>query len=110
MMAAPYGSTEMIRIFLDAHADVNVRDVAGMTPLMFAVASENQDPEVIKMLLAAGADPKVQSTTGETALDWARKYGNPAILKLLGGEAKAADARQEVRTHAQFRIPQIFVP
>jgi hypothetical protein len=88
MMAAPYGSTEMIRLFLDAHADVNVRDIAGMTPLMFAVASENQDPEVVKMLLAAGADPKVQSTTGETALDWARKYGNPAVLKLLGGEAK----------------------
>jgi ankyrin repeat protein len=88
MMAAPYGSTEMIRLFLDAHADVNVRDIAGMTPLMFAVASENQDPDVVKMLLAAGADPKVQSTTGETALDWARKYGSPAVLKLLGGEAK----------------------
>jgi len=89
MMAAPYGSTEMIRLFLDAHADVNVRDIAGMTPLMFAVASENQDPEVIKMLLAAGADPKIQSKTGETALDWARKYGSPAILKLLGEESKA---------------------
>src|SRR4029078_8374998 len=84
-----YGSTEMIRLFLDAHADVNVRDIAGMTPLMFAVASENQDPEVIKMLLAAGAGPKIQSKTGQTALDWARKYGRPAILKLLGGEQKA---------------------
>jgi ankyrin repeat protein len=88
MMAGPYGSTEIIRAFLDAHADVNARDIAGMTPLMFAVASENQDPEVIKMLLAAGADPKVKSTTGETVLDWAGKYGSPAILKLLGGEAK----------------------
>ena len=90
MMAAPYGSAEMIRLFIDAHANVNARDVAGLTPLMFAVASENQDAEVVKTLLAAGADPKLQSTTGETALDWARKYGNPAILKLLGGEAKAA--------------------
>jgi ankyrin repeat protein len=99
MMAAPYGSTGMIRVFLDAHAKVNVQDIAGMTPLMFAVGSENQDPEVIKMLLAAGADPKVQSTTGETALDWARKYGSPAILKLLGGEAKApATARQSALT------------
>jgi len=89
MMAAPYGSPEMIRAFLDAHANVNARDVAGMSPLMFAVASENQDPEVIQMLLTAGADPKVQSTTGETALDWARKYGSPAVIKLLGGEGKA---------------------
>jgi len=89
MMAAPYGSPELIRALLDARANVNARDVAGMTPLMFAVASENQNPEVIKMLLAAGADPKLQmTTTSETALDWARKYGNPAIIKLLGGEAK----------------------
>ena len=94
MMAAPYGSPEMIRLFLDAHADVNAHDIAGMTPLMFAVASENQDPEVIKMLLAAGADAKFKSATGETALDWARKYGNPSILKLLGEEAKAAPARK----------------
>lgn len=89
MMAAPYGSPDMIRVFLDAHANVNAQDIAGMTPLMFAVASENQDPEVIKMLLAAGADPKSKSTTGETALDWARKYGSPPVLKLLGGEAKS---------------------
>ena len=88
MMAAPYGSPEMIRTFIDSRANMNARDVAGMTPLMFAVASENQDAEVIRMLLAAGADPKLQTITNETALDWARKYGSPSILKLLGGEVK----------------------
>jgi ankyrin repeat protein len=108
MMAAPYGSPEMIRLFLDAHANVNVRDIAGMTPLMFAVASENQDPEVVKMLLAAGADEKIQSTTGETALDWARKYGNPTVLKLLSAEAKApasarAPALAAIPNPADFR-------
>ena len=92
MMAAPYGSPELIRVLLDAHADVNARDVAGLTPLMFAVASENQDAKVVQMLLEAGADPKLQSTTGETALDWARKYGDPAIIKMLGGEAKPKSA------------------
>jgi ankyrin repeat protein len=35
------------------------------------------------MLLAAGADPTIKSNTGETALDWARKYGNPRTLALL---------------------------
>jgi len=99
MMAAPYGSTEMIRVLLDARANVNARDVAGMTPLMFAVASENQDAEVIKLLLAAGADTKVQTTTGETALVWARKYGDPAVLKLLGGDVKpqAATAKSAIK-------------
>jgi len=83
MMAVPYGSPEMIRLLLDAHANVNAADVAGMTPLMFAVASENQDPEVVQLLLSSGANLNAKSTTGETALDWARKYGSPAILNLL---------------------------
>jgi hypothetical protein len=96
MMAVPYGSVELIRALLDARANVNARDVAGMTPLMFAVASENQNPEVIKMLLAAGADSKIQMTTGETAVDWARKYGNPVIIKLLGGEAKIQSSAKTV--------------
>jgi len=73
----------MIRLLLDTHANVNAADVAGMTPLMFAVASENQDPEVVKLLLSSGANLNARSTTGETALDWARKYGSPAILTLL---------------------------
>ena len=84
-MAVPYGSPELIRTLLDARANPNTRDNRGMTPLMLAVASENQDPEVVKLLLAAGADPTIKSDVGETALDWARKYGHPATLALLGG-------------------------
>ena len=45
MMAAPYGSAELVRTLLDAGANPNARDSRGMTPLMWAVASENQDPE-----------------------------------------------------------------
>ena len=80
MMAASYGSPELIGLLLNAKANVNAKDVAGLTPLMFAVASENQDPEVVKVLLSAGADASARSTAGETALDWARKYRSPAII------------------------------
>ena len=88
MMAVPYGPPELVRALLDAHANPNARDVRGMTPLMLSVASENQDPKVVKMLLAAGADPSIKSTDGETALDWARKYSNPATMSLLNGGAR----------------------
>src|SRR4029077_7388540 len=67
MMAVPYGSLELITLLLDAHANVNAADVAGMTPLMFAVASENQDPDVVKLLLSSGATLNAKTTTGETA-------------------------------------------
>jgi ankyrin repeat protein len=89
MMAAAYGSPELIGLLLKARANVNARDVAGLTPLMFAVASENQDPEVVKLLISAGADVEAKSTTNETARDWARKYGSPDVLKLLHSEPAA---------------------
>ncbi len=111
MMAASYGSPELIGLFLKANANVNARDVAGLTPLMFAVASENQDPEVVKLLLSAGADAAARSTADESALDWARKYGSPAILKLLNGEpvrtaattvAKSIPVESEIRSMIQI--------
>src|SRR5262249_49757381 len=47
-------------------------------------ASETQDPAVVRTLLDAGADTKIKSTAGETALDWAKKFGRPEVLRLLG--------------------------
>ena len=83
MAAAPHGSPEMIRILLHAGASVNSKDVRGMTALMLAVASENQDAAVVKLLLGAEADVNIKSTTGETALDWAKKFGSRAVIETL---------------------------
>ncbi len=43
-MAAPFGPPELIKALLDAGADVNVKDVRDMTPLMMAVSTDHQDP------------------------------------------------------------------
>jgi ankyrin repeat protein len=83
MLAAPYASSELIAALLKAGADVNARDVRGMTSLMLAVASETQDVDVVKVLLKAGANPNIRSTAGETALDWANKYGTALVLDVL---------------------------
>jgi ankyrin repeat protein len=91
MAAAPYGSVELIRELLQGGANVNAKDVRGMTPLMLAVASETQDVKVVKLLLDAGADVSVKSAAGETALDWANKYGSlPVIEELKRAGSKAA--------------------
>jgi ankyrin repeat protein len=93
MFAAPYGTPELVRTLIAAGAKVNARDIRDMTPLMLAVSSETQDPEVVRLLLEKGADVKAKSNLGETALDWARKFGNPGIIRMLeqaGGPAAAA--------------------
>jgi len=82
-MAMPLASKEVVQTLLEAGADVNAKDLRNMTPLMLAVATNRQNPVVIRMLLDHGANVDVQSNAGETAADWARKVGAPAGLQLL---------------------------
>jgi ankyrin repeat protein len=91
MLAAPYGSAAMVKVLLDAGADVKMRDVRGMTALMLALGSDHQDPGVVQLLLAAGSDVNAKDQNGESVLDWARKNPNPALLNMLNAaNAKAA--------------------
>ena len=92
MWAAPTGSSELIRALTDAGADVNAQDVQGMSPLMLAVASENQDLAVVRVLLQSGANVNARNKRGETVLDWARKFGSVPVIDALqkaGGKAGA---------------------
>lgn len=88
MFAAPFGTPDLVRTLIDAGANVNARDIRDMTPLMLAVSSETQNTEVVRLLLEKGADTKAKSVLGETALDWAKKFGDPALLRLLGDAGK----------------------
>ena len=99
MMAVPFGTPELVKTLLDAGAEVNAKDSRGMTPLAFSVASTRQDARVVRMLLAKGAELNVVSTAGETALDWARKFGSNEVIAALekagakGSPVPAAPAR-----------------
>ena len=75
---ANYEATEAL---LKAGADVNAKDVRNATPLVFAVATDRPNPKIVKLLLDKGADR-------EPALEWARRYQDPAILPLLGSVAR----------------------
>jgi ankyrin repeat protein len=81
--AATENKLDMVRALLDAGADINARDVRGMTPLMLAIGTDHQDPEVISALLLKRPDVDAKSLSGETALDWARKFGDRWIIDAL---------------------------
>jgi len=64
-------------------ADVNALDQTGQTALMLACQNANASPEVIKALLAAGADVNLRSRNSYTALTWAISRNNGEVIHLL---------------------------
>ena len=83
MMASTFCAPDVVKTLLDAGAKVNDADIRGMTPIQFAVSSEAQNPAVVKLLLKAGADVNAKSSVGETALDWAKKFGSKEVIAAL---------------------------
>lgn len=74
---------EIIRMLLEAGADVNLADGEKRPPLFYAL--NNQSPEAVRMLIETGADISWKTTTnGTTMLMHAlRKKNNIDTIKLL---------------------------
>ena len=98
ILASAYGPSSVVKTLLDADANVNATEARGMTPLMYAAATDHGDIEIARMLMARGADLTVKSTAGETALDWAHKMGETPLTALLrkAGAPAAAGAPRAV--------------
>jgi len=86
------GSTRPIDIARDLikrGANVNAQSIHGVTPLMIA-AARNVAP-MIGLLVQSGANPKLKSAEGETALQIAEQNGADAAAKALKLIGRAAD-------------------
>jgi ankyrin repeat protein len=88
-IATRAGQIEVVAALLAAGADVDARSTNGQTALFAAVVSD-QPPEMVSMLLAAGADPSVTVECIERcnehpgdALDWARRLDRDELVPLL---------------------------
>jgi ankyrin repeat protein len=105
LMAAAQGPPELIAALLDAGAHINVVESRKLTPLMLAVATDHQHPDVIRLLLARGADPSLNDTQVGTAVDWASKVGAPDAMALLHAPkpALAVPARHVSAPRSQSR-------
>jgi ankyrin repeat protein len=79
---------ETARLLIASGADVNRSDSTGMTPLMYAAATNFGDPAIVDLLLKSGARPETWGKDGVTAADLARKYNNynPEIIERFGGK------------------------
>jgi ankyrin repeat protein len=88
------GHPDAVRAALRLGADVNAKDTQSRTVLMKAVFADGMPSEIIRLLINGGADVTVKTPDGLTALDFARRVGNPAIIEALV-KAGAIDRRDE---------------
>jgi ankyrin repeat protein len=71
----------LVRMLVDADANVNAKNKLGGTPLMWAAVYGHQ--EIAQLLMERGADPKLKDNEGMTASAWAVKNKQDAIAQLL---------------------------
>ena len=80
--AAAEGHTQIVRMLLkNPETDVNLQDQSGRTPIFYAV-DQNQ-PDALRALLAAGADVNAQDLTGTTSLMLAAAKNHTDCFNLL---------------------------
>jgi hypothetical protein len=78
--------TDLIRLLLDAKADLNKQGSDGMTPLSQAVAQ--CDTAMVQYLLDAKADPFVKIHSGSTPVDMARTIGCSPIINMFANHSR----------------------
>ncbi len=81
--ATQVASAEIVKLLVDAGADVNAADKDGFTPLMSAAG--RMDADIVNCLLEHGADFRLKSRAGFTALGLANRRGrsNRLVIELL---------------------------
>jgi ankyrin repeat protein len=67
IVAASAGNPKFVKLVLDRDADASAKESRGMTPLMMAAASEYQDEETVRILIATGSDINAKAKDGQTA-------------------------------------------
>jgi len=86
------GIVEIVRLLIQGGADVNARRIVGSGPgapngyledASLTAAADRGNPQIVQLLLDAGARIDARDTRGQTALDRAELRQNQQVIALL---------------------------
>lgn len=89
--SAAAGQTEVVALLIDWGVDVNTSHQAGYTALH--AAAQRGDPDLVRALLRAGADPAAVTSDGRTAQALATDGGHRDVAALIGDAPAVRDSR-----------------
>ena len=83
-LAAQNGHVEVVKLLLEAGAEIDAANLGGSTALHLAAV--NGCTGVVRLLLAAGADQNLTDQRGDRPMDFAIEQGHHEIAQLLESE------------------------
>ena len=89
--AATGGHLAIMELLLEHNAYIDAESPNGTTPLM--MAAQYGSPAAVKLLLDAGADPKLRNQLGLTAIDFARRASRDETADLIARTVRASQPK-----------------
>ncbi len=93
MWALRFGATNSISALIEAGADVNLRDKAQNTALMYCARLGDYGVTVSSNLVALGANVNITNSVGQTPLARAVRSSNTPLIQFLVTRGALADVR-----------------
>ncbi len=80
--AAEYGDIRRVKEIIKlGEANINATNAAGLTAV--TIAAMNNNLELLRVLVQAGADVNIRGKNNQNAVDWARAHDNKEMLQLI---------------------------
>jgi hypothetical protein len=99
MQACWISDVEMAR-FLASISDVNLVSRDGRSTALWLAAQEDE-MQIVKILVAAGADPRFVDANGLGLIENAQEHGSDKVARLLRKQAKMLDEREAISEAAK---------
>ncbi|KAI1404171.1 ankyrin repeat-containing domain protein [Hypoxylon fuscum] len=100
--------TPVVKLLLEAGADINKADFLKVTPLH--TAATLGDIDLIKLLLHFSADTKATDNVGESPLEWAIQSGQIQNLNILQGIPANDNCRVQVNQTTLWKASNATIP